>query len=70
MAGPIPLPDLTLNTATSQGPFRASQDGFWSDHSGWTVATSGSRANGALPDWLLYAAVGVAVLLIIKRKKG
>lgn len=67
MAGPIPLPDLTLELATTQGPFRS--DSVFNS-SGWTVATSGSKTGQALPDWVLYAFVGLALVYVLKRKKG
>lgn len=56
-----------ISTATSAGPVNAG--GWHFDSSNWTVATSSARAGGAMPDWLLYAVVGVAVLWIIKRGK-
>lgn len=62
--------EVTDQSPTSQGPFNASSGGSFNT-SGWTVATSGSRANGgqALPEWMIYAAVAVAVVWLIKRKR-
>lgn len=63
--------EVTDAAPVSQGPFWATSGGTF-DTSNWTVATSGSKANGsasAIPQWALYAAAAVAVLWALKRMK-
>jgi hypothetical protein len=59
----------TASTANSGGK----ADG-WMFGTGWTVSTGSSKASGAaqpVPDWVLYVAVGVGVLYVLRRvKKG
>lgn len=62
---------VNVDVATSDylGPVTSGSRGMF-DSSGWTVATGSARASGeALPQWAIYAALAVVVLLVIKRKR-
>lgn len=60
--------NVDVNTSDWVGPATSKADAVF-NNSGWTVATSGSKANGGMPQWVLYAAAGLAVLMIIKMKR-
>lgn len=56
------------SAAESGGTMGGSSYGF--DSSGWTTATSGSRATGASAvPWYVWAGLGVLALLYVKKLK-
>lgn len=68
MAVPMSFSLSQKSAAESSGSFGGSSYGF--DSSGWTTATSGSKAAGAnvLP-WYVWAGLGVLALLYVKKLK-
>lgn len=62
---------VTTSTSDYIGPTKSATDSVFNS-SGWTVATSGSKASGAsgMPQWVTYAAIGLLVLVLLKKQKG
>lgn len=63
---------VTTSTSDYIGPTKSATDSVFNS-SGWTVATSGSKASGTsggMPQWVTYAAIGLLVLVLLKKRKG